>query len=146
MVRIWRAGLICCSGTRQDRPEALVVVFAAAIVASESFGYPRTSARVRYGLYAATHAVASAFMGWYMSGYISNGLLLVLGLHTHIARCHRFDSETVFSPDHAVAASSSSSFPFFFRLGPREPRLEMRLAVRLAAIWIRLIIRIRLIT
>ena len=75
-------------------------------------------------------------------GTFSNGLLLVLGLHTHIARCYRSNSETVFGPDHAVAASSSSSFPFFFCLGPRDPRLEMQLAVRLAAIWIQLVIRL----
>ena len=69
-------------------------------------------------------------------------LLLVLGLHTNIGRCHRFDSETVFGPDRAVVASSSSCFPSSLHLGPRDPRLEMRLAVRLAAIRIRLVIRL----
>ena len=75
----------------------------------------------------------------------SNGLLLVLGLYTHIARCHRFDSGSVFGPDRAVAASSSSSFPPSLHLGPQDPLLEMWLVIRLAAIWIRLVIRIRLI-
>ena len=54
----------------------------------------------------------------------------------------RFDSETVFSPDCSVAASSSSCFPSSLHLGPRDPCLEMRLAVRLAAIRIRLVIRL----
>ena len=62
----------------------------------------------------------------------SNELLLVLGLHTHIAQCHRFNSETVFSPNRAIVTSSSSCFPSSLHLGPRDPRLEMRLAVRLA--------------
>ena len=90
------------------------------------------------------HIVASAFRGICPSTF-SNEPLLVLGLHTHIARRYRFDSETVFSPDRAVAVSSSSSFPSSLHLGPRDPHLEMWLAVRRASIWIRLVIRIRLV-
>jgi len=50
MVRVWRAGFICCTTGSEHRAEGLVIVLSSAIIASESFDLITLAHSINSGL------------------------------------------------------------------------------------------------
>lgn len=139
--RVGRARLICCFGTRQDRPKSLLPYSLRQLShLNRLVEDPRAPTHAWNELYGAMRVAANVFgrrnfslcltcthtshcvTSWVIPS-ISNRI--AAGCRCANRRCHSLDSETVFGPGRAVAATMdlpSSSLSSFLDLGTRGPR------------------------